>query len=255
MISNLYINLRTTLPLEQKRNKMKYILSSFLCCLVLLVNAQKTIDDQFHAWSVYQGNHHLSEKWDLHTEYQFRRADGFAVWQQSLARIGLDYKLNPAVTISSGYGQIISYPYGTQPIAHQTNENRLWQQLILKQPIGKIQVQQRYRLEQRWVDAQFKQRIRYRAQVLLPLQKSFTDQKKGFFINMNDEVFLGFGKGIGKNILDQNRFITALGYQFNNDFNIQLGYLNQFVIKADGMHMERNHTIWSCVVYNLDFKN
>lgn len=240
---------------DLKSKKMRIQIFSSMLILTFGLSAQKTIDDQFHAWSVYQGNHHLSEKWDLHTEYQFRRADGFAVWQQSLARIGLDYKLNPAVTISSGYGQIISYPYGTQPIAHQTNENRLWQQLILKQPIGKIQVQQRYRLEQRWVDAQFKQRIRYRAQVLLPLQKSFTDQKKGFFINMNDEVFLGFGKGIGKNILDQNRFITALGYQFNKDFNIQLGYLNQFVIKADGMHMERNHTIWSCVVYNLDFKN
>lgn len=72
---------------------------------------------------------------------------------------------------------------------------------------------------------------------------------------MNDEVFLGFGKRIGKNVLDQNRFITAFGYQFNKDFNIQLDYLNQCMIKADGMHMEGNHTIWSCVVYNLDLKN
>lgn len=232
---------------------MKLILSFFLCFLALTVSGQKTIDDQFHAWSVYQGNHHLSEKWDLHTEYQFRRANGFADWQQSLARIGLDYKLNPAVTVSGGYGWIISYPYGSQPIAQQTNENRLWQQLILKQPIGKIQVQHRYRLEQRWVDTQFKQRFRYRAQVLLPLQKSYIDQKKGFFMNINDEVFLGFGQGIGKNILDQNRFITAFGYQFNKDFNIQMGYLNQFVVKADGLHMERNHTLWTSVVYNLDF--
>lgn len=240
------------LRLEKNKN-MKKVIFFILLFLSLASSAQKTIDDQFHTWSVYQGNHHLSDKWDLHTEYQFRRADGFSTWQQSLARIGLDYKLNPAVTISGGYGWIISYPYGSQPIVSQTNENRLWQQLILKQALGKVQIQQRYRLEQRWIDTLFRQRIRYRAQVLLPLQKSYVEQKTGFFVNVNDEVFLGFGTGIGKNILDQNRFITALGYQFNKDFNIQLGYLNQFVVKTDGLRMERNHTLWTSVVYNLDF--
>lgn len=229
----------------------------FLICISFLfelsVVAQKQIDDQVHGWLVYQGNHHLSTKFDLHTEYQWRRADGFSDWQQSLTRIGLDYKLNPSVTFSVGYAWILTYPYGSQPIANRTNENRLWQQVILKQPLGNFQVQHRYRLEQRWIDTQFKQRFRYRAQVLLPLEKSYIDQKKGFFMNINDEVFLGFGQGIGKNILDQNRFIGAVGYQFNKDFQIQMGYLNQFVIKTDGLHMERNHTLWTSVAYNFDF--
>ena len=227
-----------------------------LLCATLYVTpffAQQQIDDQVHGWLVYQGNHHLSTKFDLHTEYQWRRADGFADWQQSLTRIGLDYKLNPSVTISGGYGWILTYPYGSQPIASRTNENRLWQQVILKQPIGNFQVQHRYRLEQRWIDTQFKQRMRYRAQVLIPLQKSFIAKKQGLFLNLNDEVFLGFGSGIGKNILDQNRFIGAVGYQFNKDFSMQMGYLNQFVIKSDGLHMERNHTLWTAITYNFDF--
>lgn len=215
--------------------------------------AQKQIDDQIHGWFVYQGNHHLSTKFDLHTEYQWRRANGFSDWQQSLSRIGIDYKLNQSVTFSGGYAWVLSYPYGSQPIPSQTIEHRLWQQVILKQPIGNFQVQHRYRLEQRWIDTQFKQRVRYRAQVLIPLQKSFVDKKQGLFMNVNDEVFLGFGQGIGKNILDQNRFIGAVGYQFNKDFQFQMGYLNQFVIKTDGLHMERNHTLWTSVAYNFDF--
>lgn len=221
----------------------------------LIGHAQTTIDDQLHGWVVYQGNHKLNEQWDLHTEYQWRRADGFADWQQSLARVGLDYKLNPNCTVTGGYAWVVSYPYGSQPIANRTNENRVWQQVILKQPIGNLQVQHRYRLEQRWIDTQFKQRMRYRVQVLIPLQKSFVDKKQGVFLNVNDEVFLGFGNGIGKNILDQNRCIGAVGYQFNKDFSMQIGYLNQFVIKSDGLHMERNHTLWTSVVYNLDFSN
>lgn len=231
--------------------KCLFLFISFLCDLSVI--SQKQIDDQVHGWLVYQGNHHLSTKFDLHTEYQWRRANGFADWQQSLTRIGLDYKLNPLVTVSGGYGWILTYPYGSQPIANRTNENRMWQQVILKQLLGTFQVQHRYRLEQRWIDTQFKQRMRYRAQVLIPLQKSYVDNKQGLFMNVNDEVFLGFGKGIGKNILDQNRFIGAVGYQFNKDFSMQMGYLNQFVIKTDGLHMERNHTVWTAITYNLDF--
>ncbi len=228
----------------------------FLIATLLLnitLNAQKLIDDQLHGWVVYQGNHKLNSKFDLHTEYQWRRADGFNDWQQSLARVGLDYKLNPNCTISGGYGWIISYPYGSQPIAAQTNENRLWQQVNLKAQYGAIQIQHRYRLEQRFIDTIFRQRIRYRAQCIIPLQKTYLEQGKGLFMNVNDEVFLGFGKGIGKNILDQNRFIAAVGYKFSPKMNIQMGYLNQFVIKSNGIQMERNHTLWTSVVYNLDF--
>jgi hypothetical protein len=65
-----------------------------------LATAQKIIDDQFHGWVVYQGNHKLNNHFDIHTEYQWRRADGFNDWQQSLTRIGLDYKWNPNFTIS-----------------------------------------------------------------------------------------------------------------------------------------------------------
>ncbi len=226
----------------------------FSCCLfVYSLFGQKQIDDQIHGWAVYQGNHKLNSKLDLHTEYQWRRADGFANWQQSLARVGLDYRLNPNCTFSGGYGWIISYPYGSQPIATQTQEQRLWQQVNLKAQYGAIQIQHRYRLEQRWIDTMFRQRIRYRAQCIIPLQKTYLAQGKGLFLNVNDEVFLGFGKGIGKNILDQNRFIAAIGHKFNSNLNIQLGYLNQFVIKANGVQMERNHTLWTSVVYDLDF--
>ncbi len=215
--------------------------------------AQKQIDEQLHGWVVYQGNHKLNSHFDLHTEYQWRRADGFNDWQQSLTRIGLDYKLNPSVTVSGGYGWIVSYPYGAQPIASKTNEHRLWQQVVFKQTIGELQFQHRYRIEQRWIDTLFRQRIRYRAQCIIPLQKRYIGQGKGLFLNVNDEVFLGFGKGIGKNILDQNRLILALGYKFSPNLNIQMGYMNQFVIKSNGVQMERNHTLWTSIVYNLDF--
>ena len=53
--------------------------------------AQKQIDDQYNCWYMYFGNHRLSEKWSLHTEYQWLRHDWIKTWQQQVFRVGLDY--------------------------------------------------------------------------------------------------------------------------------------------------------------------
>jgi hypothetical protein len=232
----------------------------------LVSHAQKSIATQTNAWTMYVGTHKLSDKFSLMTEYQWRRADGFKSWQQSLLRFGLEYTINPNVSVMAGYALVKTFPYGDQPIIHEFDENRIFEQLNLKSKIGNVEVQHRYRLEQRFleqyatdasnnsvqVDPVFRQRLRYRTMAMIPLsRKEMSD--KTLFLNVNNEVFLGFGSGIGKNIMDQNRFIAALGWRFSKDFNVQLGYLNQFVVKTDGLKMERNHTLWISTTYNLDF--
>jgi len=73
------------------------------------------------------------------------------------------------------------------------------------------------------------------------------------FFSISDEIFLGFGKGIGKNVMDQNRFYTGLGWRFTKNIQLQLGYLNQYIIKSDGLHMERNHTLQASLTLQADF--
>jgi len=243
----------------------------FLMVLVFIESieflvAQKMISNQNHAWVTYLENHKLNDRFSLHTEYQWRRADGFNGWQQSLARIGVDYSILPNLSLTAGYGWIISYQYGDQPISHQFNEHRIWQQLNAKTKFGRIELQHRYRFEQRFLENYtknqdgtftkatdlFRQRVRYRAMVLIPLsRKEMLDNT--LFMNLNNEVFIGFGKGIGKNILDQNRFNLALGWRCNKNFNVQIGYLNQIIVKTDGIRMEKNHTLVIATIYNLDF--
>lgn len=234
--------------------------------IVNFVNSQKIISNQNHAWVTYLGNHKLADKLGIHTEYQWRRADGFKNWQQSLMRIGVDYYLNPTLSTTAGYGWIVTYPYGEQPIGHEFQEHRIWEQVNLKSKYGRFEVQHRYRLEQRflenWIkdgdgyyvksENLFRQRIRYRLMILVPLSRSEMADNTLFF-NVNDEPFIGFGKGIGKNILDQNRFNINLGWRFNKDLNVQVGYLNQYISKADGIKVERNHTFLLSTIYNLNF--
>ena len=46
----------------------------------------------------------------------------------------------------------------------------------------------------------------------------------------------------------------ALGWRFTKNANLQLGYLNHYVIKGDGAQKERNHTLQAGLTYNLDWR-
>jgi hypothetical protein len=235
--------------------------------VALSVRAQKEIVTQENAWLVYIGNHRVTDQVGFHTEYQFRRAEIFQDWQQSLLRLGIDYYTKTGEQVTAGYAWIKSFPYGEQPIAHANNEHRIWQQIITKSKFSRIELQHRYRLEQRFIENWkksiegeyemmghvYRQRVRYRCQIMFPISRSEMSDNTLFFV-ANDEVFLGFGKGIGKNVLDQNRVFTALGWRFNSACNIQLGYLNQYIMKSDGIHAERNHTLQAIVTYNVDWR-
>lgn len=209
---------------------------------------------------MYFGNHKLSEKFSLHTEYQWRRADWIATWQQSLLRIGLDYRINDAVMVTGGYANIITWPYGEQPIAEKSVEHRIWEQLILTQRSSRFYFNHRYRLEQRWFEGKalgeegwiYRDRVRYRFLVNYPLTKKEMGPKT-LFVSLYDEIFIQFGPNFNRNYLDQNRLYGALGYQFSAKGNVQLGYMQQFIVKGDGLHAERNHTLQVSLTYNANF--
>lgn len=245
---------------------MKLSLILFIVISVGNSFSQKEIVNQTNAWVMYTGNHKVSEKWGLHTEYQWRRSDYFQDWQQSLLRLGVDYYSKSQAQFTLGYGWIKTFAYGEQPIDHLFNEHRIWQQLILKNKVGRIEFNHRYRLEQRFLEQWkllptdnfepngyvFRQRVRYRFFATVPLsRKEMADNT--LFLAVYDEPFIQFGKGIAKNILDQNRLYGALGWRFNKNVNVQIGYLNQFIVKSNGVQFERNHTIQIGGTYNLDF--
>lgn len=251
-------------------NIKKLSIRSVLKCIVLAslfpagaaAQSSPSIATHHNGWFMYFGNHRISEKLGIHTEYQWRRSDLISGWQQSLLRVGLDWHCSNMIMLSGGYGWIRSYPYGEQPIAAEFDEHRIWQQLILQHNSGRFYFQHRYRLEQRFLQNtgagttdtyNFRNRARYRLLLTIPLSRNELKDNT-LFAALYDEVFIGFGKGIRKNILDQNRLYLALGWRFSKDCNIQLGYLNHYVIKPDGIRHERNHTLQLSLTYNLDLR-
>ncbi len=260
----------TWLFVKRRSSKLLYLLVGLL---VVAGTQRATAQDrqqaiQQHGWYMYFGNHRLTDKWGLHTEYQFRRHGLIANWQQSLLRLGVDYHVEPNVQLTAGYGWIITFPYGAQPVITTLHENRLWQQALLRQNTGRVRMNHRLRFEQRWVEhftslgdgsqrydgRTYSDRFRYRFWLDVSLNKSKFEKGTWFLASYN-ELFVNYGQNLRLNRFDQNRLYAAVGYQFGLKGNVQLGYMQQLIVKGNGWQEELNNTLQLAVTYNLDFRN
>ncbi|HKG69490.1 MAG TPA: DUF2490 domain-containing protein [Segetibacter sp.] len=125
----------------------------------------------------------ISKKLSLHAEYQWRRENVVKDWQQSLLRVGVNYKIHPQVTLHAGYGWIETFPYGTYTLAtvpKRFPEHRVYEQMVVTANVGKSSLLQRLRLEQRWLGRYasmntvrpsyvFLNRLRYMPRLDIPL--------------------------------------------------------------------------------------
>jgi Protein of unknown function (DUF2490) len=232
-------------------------------------NAQtpRTIGTSNNTWFMYNGAHKFTSKWGLHLEAQLRRADGLANAQQWLLRTGLNYHFAPAAFATLGYAFVETSPYGDFPSKSTFPENRIWEQIQLKQAIGRVELVNRFRLEQRFVNAPvavgtgfepgeavYSNRFRSFHRISIPLKgKAIVD--KSFYITAFDEIFVSWGKKVAFNLFDQNRAYIALGYKIPKAGRLELGYLNQQIVKSDGIKVENNHTLWFSLNSTIDFKS
>ena len=192
-------------------------------------------------WYVYEGDHRLGRRWELHTEYQWRRVGFLRDWQQSLTRLGVAHQVAPRVKLGAGYTSLVTHVYGDYPTAATGvpfPEHRLYEDVQLSDTLGALVLGHRVRLEQRWqgqlaegggraVQAwEYQNRIRYQFSSTWPLQGLRLDDRE-WFLTASDEVFLSFGRRVGSNVFNQNRIAGGLGYRFSSRFRLVLLYLNQ----------------------------
>ncbi|MFM7032467.1 MAG: DUF2490 domain-containing protein [Bacteroidota bacterium] len=216
--------------------------------------------DQVHAWYVWTGQYPIRGKWGLYTEYHFRRANLLTEFQQSLLRVGAEYKLSPQVSGIMGYGLIHTGIYGEQPLTHPLLEHRIWQQLLWKYPNRFVNVSQRLRMEERFISklengASTPTPVEYRIRYRLQLERNFgwgtwLNRQRNFWC-LSNEVFANLGPEAGLNRLDQNRFYLGYGHRFGMEWQVQAGYLRQLVVKKSAYEEEDNHTLMVMVSHSL----
>lgn len=182
-------------------------------------------DSDLGNWMIYIGNKKLEKGFDIHSEVQYRNYNAIGDLEQLLLRTGIGYNLTENNNnLLLGYGYILSDNYikDTDDKA-SVNEHRIFQQFITKQTIGKIGLSHRYRLEQRFIEDDFKMRFRYFLGIKIPLQYKEVGNNP-LYISAYNEIFLN----TESSVFDRNRVYGGVGYEFSKSLKFELGYMNQF---------------------------
>ena len=213
--------------------KKVFLFILFLGPLSIFAQSVRATANSTHAWFMVNGFTKIKGNFSFFHDVQFRRSDFISEKQQLLLRGGLAYDFNDKIQGMAGYAYVSTAPYGDYPVKNTFDEHRAFEQIQIKQSLGKVNLFQRYRLEQRWLgsaalggfkSSRFENRARFMARLNFPI---LTTGKIGLYANIYDEIFINFGKKVAYNIFDQNRWAANIGVKFNKNISVEVGYLLQ----------------------------
>ena len=197
-------------------------------------------------WFIYFGNQPINKKFNWHNEVQYRNYNVVGDLQQLLLRTGIGYNLtenNNNILLGYGYIQSKNYiPNKTEKIT--THEHRVFQQFINRQNIGKVFLQHRYRVEERFLKDDFQMRFRYFLAVNIPFGKK-TMAPQTIYASAYNEIFVN----AQNTYFDRNRLYGGIGYIFNKYIKAEVGFMAQTL-------QTRNRNQFQIILFNnLPFKN
>lgn len=174
-------------------------------------------------WPGYYGAASIGPKSGIWLEVQPRMYDFEGDLEQLLTRVAYTYKLTPEVQVAQGYGYIRSEPYisGTEE-QRVTEEHRVYQQLIMRQRFGRFHLQHRYRLEERFLQNDFRVRFRYFLGGNLCLNSKEL-QAKTAYLSLYNELFVHADKPV----FDRNRLYGGVGYVVSKSIRLEAGNMWQ----------------------------
>jgi Protein of unknown function (DUF2490) len=220
--------------------------------------APSTTLARHNTWLIFLSDARLSKHWGLHTEVQVLRTRTSELGCQNVFRGGANYYATDDFMLTGGYAY--SQAVADDNFTGATGaEHRLYQQMQLHDVKSRLRLHHRYRLEQRWVQLRpgqeftYLNRMRYQLQLVLPLLGPELSSGMPYAVAAN-EVFLGFGRGAGGRLFQQNRAYLGMGYQIGKASAVELGYLNQFVQLPLEGRPELNENMQLSLCFNPDWR-
>lgn len=199
-------------------------------------------------WLMFFNQTRISNNWSIHTEAQFRSFNITPNAEQILLRTGINYHIGKTSLATVGYGYITNYGFDKEQTPNVIAfENRFWEQFLFRKNLKRLNVEQRFRVEQRVLRANsnttYLNRIRYLVRLTVPINK-IVIEKNTLFLSFYDELFIN----LSSLPFDRNRLYGALGYQFCPNTSIQIGYLVQTTSVITKQYLQ------AALFYNLDFR-
>lgn len=226
---------------------------------------QKRLIPQYHGWYRYQNKILFSDKWEWHSHIDNRRVLSADHLTHSWV-----FRTQPFFNISSKFSISQGYAFFLQSLNELDKENTLmvpeqrpFQEILIKNDLGKTAIRHRYRLEERFIRKhngvnltegyRFNWRLRYQFQ----LQRSLFRLQEDKFVHLRlaDEIMVNFGEQIIYNTFDQNRFSAAFIINLHSNFDFEAGYSHWFQQRPDGASFINRHIFRVSIFHNIDLRN
>ncbi|MFD1143437.1 DUF2490 domain-containing protein [Larkinella insperata] len=233
--------------------------ASFLFSLFLMPDFAQAQQHPWGTWFIGSVQLPARERgWGGFVEGQLRSNSLFDEVNYYEVKGGISYDLGPAFSALVATGRYHTYNFRDLNDGPQMLETRLWQQITMSQNVDRLKFEHRYRIEQRWfgestpenlaVQGRYRNRIRYRMNLMIPLNEE-TIKPKTVFVSVYDELFLNYKAPN----LERNRIYAGLGYQLDLNWILQAGWVNQYD-QAPVRLGSKNNVVLS-VMYRFHRKN
>ena len=220
-------------------HKTKYFFILFVFG-ILFSNSQEDTGN----WIMYFGTNKISDKLSIHSELQYRNHTISPTnIEQLLLRTGLNYHIKPYASATIGYAHIGNHDYKSNRKSPEVEEHRIWQQFLTTNKIGRIKFEHRYRIEERFIEKDFKTRFRYRIMLFYPLNRKLLETGT-IYLGIYNELFIN-GE---KTFFDRNRLYGGIGYKYSQNIEFQIGLLRQEVQTSVKTFLQFG------MILNTDFK-
>ena len=236
-------------------SRLRIYLNIVLVGSFLMIGNSCFSQTTFNGWFAANNMFRVNKKFSIHLDVQARSTDQLEYLNTFIFRPGLNWHFRKNMIATLGYGYFLGRRVNSG-VSGYAPEQRIWQQLVINQNAGFIPVQHRFRLEQRFISKTgvengdlevysngFANRFRYFTRAVIPFNGS-KPFGKGIFAALQNEVFLNIGdkSDVNGKFFDQNRFYLALGYRLSEKFDLETGYMNQYVSGLND-NISRSHIL------------
>lgn len=231
-----------------------------LCALCADAQEARVIEENTHIWWSVNANARISDRFGIITDFHLRWQKPIESTQMYLIRAGVLYRLTDRLTLVNGYAHLWLSKSFENNDTHYQDENRIYQQLLWKQTIGRTTIVNRIRNEQRWHEVlnaegtysrtRFSNRVRF----LFSFGVKLFNNPKWPSLALADEIHFHFGKEIIYNTFNQNRIFAGLKVPVTPSLKFDIGYMMVYLQRYSGNVYSMNHTLRWFFYYTPDWR-
>ncbi len=203
----------------------------FIGIIILILTVNKSVAQNFDlgSWNILSLKYNVDDHWSMFGEAQVRSLKFYNDFHYYEYKAGVNYKVHKNAVLSLAAGSYQTYKEGGDfALPKNNDEFRIYPQISILQSLGKLKLEQRYRLEFRFTSKGYRNRFRYRLGLSYPIGKERNNYNP-YQINVSNELFFTDKEPY----FERNRISVSLNYKPSKLITLQAGYLHQFDYKIN----------------------